>query len=73
MKTIAAALEKKIKSELLTMQREDFEKYETFWSAFGTQLKYGVAGDYGAHREVLQDLLLFWSSSEGKKHHSGRL
>ena len=66
LKVIAAALEKKIKSELLTMQREDFEKYETFWSAFGTQLKYGVAGDYGAHREVLQDLLLFWSSSEGK-------
>ncbi len=66
LKVIAAALEKKIKSELLTMQREDFEKYETFWSAFGTQLKYGVAGDYGTHREVLQDLLLFWSSSEGK-------
>ncbi len=66
LKVIAAALEKKIKSELLTMRREDFEKYETFWSAFGTQLKYGVAGDYGAHREVLQDLLLFWSSSEGK-------
>lgn len=66
LKTIAAALEKKIKNELLKMQKEDREKYEKFWSAFGTQLKYGVVADYGQHKEVLQDLLLFWSSKEGK-------
>ena len=65
LKTIAAALEKKIKNELLKMQKEDREKYEKFWSAFGTQLKYGVVADYGQHKEVLQDLLLFWSSKEG--------
>ncbi len=66
LKVIAGALEKKIKSELLKTQKEDFEKYEKFWAAFGTQLKYGVANEYGAHKDVLQDLLLFWSSSEGK-------
>ena len=65
LKTIAAALEKKIKNELLKMQKEDREKYEKFWSAFGTQLKYGVVADYGQHKESLQDLLLFWSSKEG--------
>ena len=65
LKTIASALEKKIKNELLKMQKEDREKYEKFWSAFGTQLKYGVVADYGQHKEVLQDLLLFWSSKEG--------
>ena len=65
LKTIAAALEKKIKNELLKMQKEDREKYEKFWSAFGTQLKYGVVADYGQHKEILQDLLLFWSSKEG--------
>ncbi len=66
LKVIASALEKKIKSELLKMQKDDREKYEKFWAAFGTQIKYGVVADYGAHKEVLQDLLLFWSSKEGK-------
>ena len=66
LKVIASALEKKIKNELLTMQKEDREKYEKFWSAFGTQLKYGVVAEYGQHKEMLQDLLLFWSSKEEK-------
>ena len=66
LKVIASALEKKIKSELLKMQKEEPEKYEKFWAAFGTQLKYGAVADYGAHKETVQDLLLFWSSKEGK-------
>ena len=66
LKVIASALEKKIKSELLKMQKDDREKYEKFWAAFGTQIKYGVVADYGAHKDELQDLLLFWSSKEGK-------
>lgn len=66
LKVIAGALEKKIKAELLKMQKEDEEKYEKFWKAFGTQLKYGVVAEYGAHKEMLQDLLLFWSSKEEK-------
>ena len=66
LKTIASALEKKIKGELLNMQKEDREKYEKFWAAFGTQLKYGVVSDYGQHKDMLQDLLLFWSSKEEK-------
>ena len=64
LKVIAAALEKKIRSELLKMQKEDKEKYGKFWKAFGAQLKYGVVADYGAKKELLQDLLLFWSSKE---------
>jgi molecular chaperone HtpG len=64
LKVIASALEKKIKSELLKLQKDDREKYEKFWASFGTQLKYGVASEYGAHKDVLQDLLLFWSSKE---------
>lgn len=64
LKVIATALEKKIKSELLKMQKDDKEKYEKFWHAFGTQLKYGVVADYGAKKDLLQDLLLFWSSKE---------
>ena len=66
LKVIANALEKKIKSELVKMQKEEPEKYEKFWTAFGSQIKYGVVADYGARKDNLKDLLLFWSSKEGK-------
>lgn len=66
LKVIAGALEKKIKAELLKIQKEDEEKYQKFWKAFGTQLKYGVVAEYGTHKEMLQDLLMFWSSKEEK-------
>ena len=48
---------------MLTNERE---KYEEFFKNFGLQLKYGVYSDYGTHKELLQDLLLFYSSSEKK-------
>ena len=64
LKVIATALEKKIKNELLKLLKDDRTKYETFWHSFGNQLKYGVVADYGAHKEMLQDLLLFWSSKK---------
>ncbi len=66
LKVIASNLEKKIKNELTKLLTEDREKYEAFYAAFGRQLKYGVASDYGAHKDLLQDLLLFWSSKESK-------
>ena len=52
LKVIATALEKKIKAELLKLQKDDREKYEKFWKAFGTQLKYGVVADYGAKKDA---------------------
>ena len=66
LKVIAGNLEKKIKAELLRLQKDEREKYETFWKAFGTQIKVGVVSDYGAHKELLKDLLLFFSSKEGR-------
>ena len=66
LKLIADRLTKKIKSELKSMLEKDREKYETFYKAFGLTLKYGVYSDYGAHKDTLQDLLLFYSSSEKK-------
>ena len=63
---IARNIEKKIKSELKAMMDEDREKYQEFYAAFGRQLKYGVASDYGAHKEACQDLLLFYSHKQGK-------
>lgn len=63
---IAKNIEKKIKTELLKLLKNSPEKYETFWNAFGKQIKYGIASSYGMNREALQDLLVFKSSkSEG--------
>ncbi|MCI2056011.1 MAG: molecular chaperone HtpG [Oscillibacter sp.] len=66
LKVIAANIEKKIKAELVKMMKDDRPGYETFWKNFGRQLKYGVVGEYGAHKDALQDLLLFYSSTEKK-------
>lgn len=66
LKVIASNIEKKIKSELLAMLKNDREKYETFFRAFGLQLKYGTYMDYGMHSELLRDLLLFHSMKRDK-------
>lgn len=63
---IASNIEKKIKKELETMLEEDREKYETFFKAFGMQLKFGIYNSYGMKKDELQDLLLFYSSTEKK-------
>ena len=66
LKVIAKAIEKKIKSELEKMLKTDREKYEKFFDAFGVQLKFGMYSDFGAHKEALQDLVMFKSSKEKK-------
>ena len=64
--TIAQNIEKKIKNELNSMLANDRENYDKFFNAFGRQLKYGVVADYGMHKQDLQDLLMFYSSTEKK-------
>ena len=64
LKVIATNIEKKIKAELLKQLKGDFEKYKDFYKEFGLQLKYGVVNDFGTHKELLRDLLLFYSSSK---------
>ncbi len=59
-------IEKKIKQELKKLLNNDPENYEKFWQSFGLQLKYGIVADYGAHRELLKDLILYYSSGEKK-------
>lgn len=63
LKIIAKAIDKKIKSELAKMLKNDRKKYVKFFKAFGVQLKYGVYADYGMNKDGLKDLLLFKSSS----------
>jgi molecular chaperone HtpG len=66
LKFIAKKIKDKIKSELLSTLKNDREKYDEFFKEFGSQLKYGVYADFGMHKEELQDLLLFYSSTEKK-------
>ncbi len=66
LKTISTNIEKKVKARLIKMQQEEPEKYEQFWNAFGRQIKYGAAADYGMHKEQLLDLMMFRSSKESK-------
>ena len=65
LKLIAKSLEKSIRNELKKLQKNDREKYEKFFDAFGTQLKYGIYESFGANKENLQDLLMFKSSFGG--------
>ena len=66
LKIISANLEKKIKAELERMLKDDRENYEKFYRSFGRQLKLCALDNYGAKKEQLQDLLLFYSSTEKK-------
>lgn len=64
---IAKNIKSKIKSQLLSLLKDEREKYETFYKSFGRQLKFGVYNDYGMEKETLQDLLMFYSSKEKKQ------
>lgn len=66
LKVIAKRIKEKVKSELLSMMEKERDKYEEFYESFGRQLKYGVYSDFGANKETLQDLLLFYSSTQQK-------
>ena len=66
LKLIANNIEKKVKGELERLLKEDRAGYEAFFQNFGRQLKVGCLNNYGAKRELLEDLLLFYSSTEKK-------
>lgn len=66
LKLIAKNIKTKIKNELENLLNNEREKYEKFYNAFGRQLKYGVYSEFGSEKDVLQDLLMFYSSKEKK-------
>lgn len=66
LKLIANHLQKKIKSELLNLLKNDREKYESFYKNFSRPLKFGIYNEYGRDKDLLKDLLLFYSSKEQK-------
>ncbi len=66
LKLIAKNIKSKIKSELESMMKNEREKYEEFYKSFGRTLKFGIYNEYGSNKDILQDLLMFYSSREKK-------
>ncbi|MED1420341.1 molecular chaperone HtpG [Bacillus smithii] len=66
LKFIAKNIKNKIKRELESLLKNERDKYEAFYQSFGRQLKFGVYQDFGRDKELLQDLLMFYSSKEKK-------
>ena len=66
LKLIAKSLERTIKNELTKLLKNDREKYEEFYKAFGLQLKFGVYNNYGMNKDSVKDLIMFHSSKENK-------
>ncbi|MBU5483236.1 molecular chaperone HtpG [Clostridium sp. MSJ-11] len=66
LKLIAKNIKNKIKNELLSLLKNERDKYEEFYESFGRQLKYGVYSEFGSNKDILQDLLMFYSSKEKK-------
>lgn len=67
LKVIARNIERSIKNELTKLMKNDREKYEKFYEAFGLQFKFGIYQSYGASKDTLEDLLMFPSSFENGK------
>ena len=67
LKFIAKNIKTKIKKELESMLKDDRKKYEAFYKSFGRQLKFGAYENFGQEKEVLQDLIMFYSSKEKKQ------
>lgn len=67
LKVIARNIERSIKNELTKLMKNDREKYEKFYEAFGLQFKFGIYQSYGASKDTLEDLLMFPSSFEDGK------
>ncbi len=65
-KTIAKSIETKIKNELEEMLKERREDYESFFKTFGLNIKFGIYNSFGANKETLKDLLMFYSSKDEK-------
>ena len=66
LKLIAKNIESKIRKELEDMLKSDRENYISFFKTFGVQLKYGVYNNFGADKDKLKDLVMFYSAKEEK-------
>ena len=66
LKAIATGLEKKILSEFDKLLKNDREKYEKIFEQFGKAIKFGAYNNFGADKDKIKDLLLYYSDKNKK-------
>lgn len=62
LKKIASHIEKKIKSELESMLKDERSLYNELYDAYKLSFKYGIYELYGMNKEKLSDLIMFKTS-----------
>ncbi len=65
-RAIANGLEKKLLSEFEKYLKNDREKYEKLFKAFSKAIKFGAYDNFGANKDKLKDLLLYYSDAKKK-------
>ena len=66
LRVISRQINKKINAHLLEIMEKEPEKYEDFFKEFGNNIKVAIYESFGAKKEDLEDLLLFYSKNEDK-------
>ncbi|MDE7464599.1 MAG: molecular chaperone HtpG [Clostridiales bacterium] len=65
-RAIANGIEKKLLGEFEKTLKNDREKYEKLFSAFAKAIKFGAYDNFGANKDKLKDLLLYYSDAKKK-------
>ena len=66
LRIISKQINKKINAHLKNMMEKNREDYEKFYKEFADSIKVSIYESYGANKEDLEDLLLFYSRKEDK-------
>ncbi len=66
LRAIASGLEKKLLGEFGKLLKNDREKYDKLFAAFGRAIKFGAYDNFGANKDKLKDLLLYYSDANKK-------
>jgi len=64
LKIMGQNIEKRIKSELEKLMKDDRPKYEEFFRNYGVHIKCGICDEYGRYKDFLRDLLIFYTSED---------
>ncbi|WP_151409961.1 molecular chaperone HtpG [Anaerococcus sp. Marseille-P9784] len=67
LRVISKQINKRINAHLLELRDKDREKYESFFDEFGNNIKVAIYESFGAKKDELEELLLFYSRNEEKK------
>ena len=67
LKKIQTNVEKKILNELENLKQNDYDKYLEFFNNYGINLKYGIYENYGDKKDLLKDLIVYYTLNNSEK------